>query len=75
MSTLTTNTLSDLRPGDRVVSVAGGTYGPDWVVTAPLAPLEPGHPVQGVRCGTMAGGVERVVYPDPAGRQIVFERP
>lgn len=76
MTRMTTKTLSDLNVGDRITNL--GTISHErkpLVVSAPLTFLNPGSPLQGVRCGTLAGGVEMVLYPSQCdGLEIVFER-
>ena len=74
--THTTTRLADLRTGDRITRLGDITYrNGGRTVTAPLAPIESGSPVIGVRCGTLAGGVEFVLYPSQVnGLDITFER-
>lgn len=76
MTRMTTTTLSDLKVGDRISSVGPTTHANGLVVTGEVAPIEPGSPVEGVRCGTLPGGVEAVLYVSQSdGHKIVFDRP
>lgn len=72
----TTTRLADLTFGDRILCI--GTISHErkpLTVEAPLAPIESGSPVTGVRCGVLSGGTEMVLYPSQCdGQQIVFER-
>ena len=72
----TTRSLSDLIPGDKVLSVGPSRWHRSpLTVTSSLGYIEPGSPVRGVRCGTLAGGVEMVLYADQhVGDEIVYER-
>lgn len=72
----TTRSLSDLRPGDKVYSAGPSRWAKNpLTVTEPLGYIEPGSPVRGVRCGTLPGGVEMVLYDDQhVGEEIVYER-
>lgn len=76
MTRKTTTTLSDLTFGDRVLRI--GTISHErkpLPVEAPLGSITPGSPVSGVRCGTLPGGVEMVLYPSQCdGQTIIFER-
>lgn len=75
-TTNTTRTLSDLRAGDRILSIGSINHTRQPLVAdSPLGPIEPGSPVNGVRCGTLAGGVEMVLYPSQCdGQLITYER-
>lgn len=76
MSQHNTTRLADLTFGDRILRI--GTISHErrpLTVEGPLAPIEPGSPVMGVRCGVLAGGTEMVLYPSQCdGQKIVFER-
>lgn len=74
MSTITVTDLADLRRGDRVLAIGSISHrNKPLEVESSLGPIA--GPVQGVRCGTLAGGVEMVLYPSQCnGQQIVVER-
>jgi hypothetical protein len=71
-------TLADLAPGDLICARNGRAYARPLPVLAALAPLEPGHPVHGVRVQgpRPASPVEWVLYPDQErGATYTVERP
>lgn len=76
--TLTLTSTGGLRRGDRILTVGEKiTYRPPRVVAAPLAPLEPGSPVCGVRLvnPNPESVTELVLYPSQVdGLQVVVER-
>lgn len=75
---LTTRHLSELRAGDRVLSHAGRAYPVPLTVTAPLGPIEPGSPVEGVqvRNPNPDSPVQWVLYPAQMdGHEMEVDRP
>lgn len=73
---ITVTHLTDLRRGDRITAVGAIDHSrKPLMVSDPLGPIDPGSPVVGVRCGTLAGGVEMVLYPSQCdGQRIAVER-
>lgn len=76
MSRITITRLAKIEPNDRIISIGSIDHSHKPLVAQDyLAPITPGSPVQGVRCGTLAGGVEMVLYPSQCdGQQIVVDR-
>ena len=76
MNQRTTTRLEDLTFGDRILRIGSTSHErKPLTVEEPLTFITPGSPVKGVRCGTLPGGVEMVLYPSQCdGQQSVFER-
>ena len=78
MTRLTVTHAADLQAGDRILSVGATiTYRTPREVAAPLAPIEPGSPVLGVRLVNPdpASPLELVLYPSQVdGLALVIER-
>jgi hypothetical protein len=63
MARITVTKLADLKEGDVLVAVEGEKRAP-LTVTSPLAPIEPGSPVEGVRFQPEGGSfIDWVYYP------------